>query len=57
MEAATSPNSGKVAGPTGSTSTSRMPPQVRPTANASSSLTPYRWTTGSPDAITDCARS
>ena len=34
-------SSGKVAASTGSTKTSMMPPQVSPTANASSSLTPY----------------
>ena len=40
MSAATSPSSGKVSLETVSTQTSRMPPQVRPTAYASSSLTP-----------------
>ena len=44
--AAISPSSGNVALLTGSTKMSRMPPQVRPTANASSSLKPYRWSTG-----------
>ncbi len=38
--AAISPSSGKRVLFTGSTKMSRMPPQVRPTANASSSLTP-----------------
>ena len=38
--AAISPSSGKVCLLIGSTKISRMPPQVRPTANASSSLTP-----------------
>ena len=37
MSAATEPSSGKVSCDTFSTKTSRMPPQVRPTANASSS--------------------
>ena len=40
MSAAISPSSGKVSRLTFSTQTSRMPPQVRPTANASSSETP-----------------
>ena len=40
-----------------STHTSRMPPQVSPTANASSSETPYRSRTGVPDSTTDRARS
>ena len=38
--AATSPSSGKVLLLTGSTKMSMMPPQVRPTANASSSEMP-----------------
>ncbi len=40
MSSATAPSSGKLWGPTASTKTSRMPPQVSPTATASSSLTP-----------------
>jgi hypothetical protein len=40
IEATTSGSSGKVATSTGSTKMSMMPPQVSPTANASSSLTP-----------------
>jgi hypothetical protein len=38
--AATEPSSGKVSFDTVSTKTSRMPPHVNPTENASSSLTP-----------------
>ena len=48
---------GKVVRETCSTKTSRMPPQVRPTAKASSSETPYRSSTGSPEATTDWASS
>ena len=40
MSAAMSPSSGKVSRLTFSTQTSRIPPQVSPTANASSSETP-----------------
>ena len=36
---------------------SMIPPQVRPTANASSSLTPYRSSTGWPSPRTCCASS
>src|SRR4051812_33594885 len=57
IEATTSPNSGNVARLIGSTRTSRMPPQVSPTAKASSSLTPYRCTTAWPDSMTSCASS
>ncbi len=53
MSAAISPSSGKVSRFTFSTYTSRMPPQVSPTANASSSETPYRSRTGVPDSTTD----
>ena len=52
MSTATSSSSGKVSRFTFSTKTSRMPPQVSPTANASSSETPYRSSTGWPDATT-----
>ena len=52
-----SPSSGKVALLTGSTKMSRMPPQVRPTANASSSLKPYRCSTGWPLPVTSVASS
>lgn len=41
MSSRTAGSSGKVAGETGSTKTSMVPPQVRPTAKASSSLIPY----------------
>src|SRR5680860_1350177 len=57
MSAASSSNPGKDARSTRSTNTSRMPPHVRPTANASSSLTPYRCSTGDPDAITSLPSS
>src|SRR5689334_231997 len=57
IEAATGPNPGTVARETGSTKTSMMPPHVRPTANASSSLTPYVCCTGSPVSIACCASS
>jgi hypothetical protein len=40
IEAITSPNSANPCGSTRSTSTSMTPPQVRPTAPASSSLMP-----------------
>ena len=46
--AAISPSSGKLARSTRSTKMSMIPPQVSPTANASSSLTPYVSRTGSP---------
>ena len=42
MLLAISDSSGKVAASMRSTKTSSTPPQVSPTANASSSLTPYR---------------
>src|SRR6185312_1849727 len=51
------PSSGNVVLFTGSTKMSRMPPQVRPTANASSSLKPYRWSTGWPLSVTSVASS
>ncbi len=57
MSAAISPSSGNVSRETFSTYTSRMPPQVSPTAKASSSEMPYRCSTGSPDATTDCPSS
>src|SRR5215469_13436175 len=50
--AAISPSSGNVSLLMGSTKTSRIPPQVSPTANASSSLTPYVCSTGCPLAAT-----
>src|SRR5262249_18455189 len=56
-DSTTSGSSGQVAAETGSTKTSMMPPHVRPTANASSSVTPYRCSTGRPDSTTSCARS
>src|ERR1700722_7114321 len=52
-----SPSSGNVVLFTGSTKMSRMPPQVRPTANASSSLKPYRCSTGPPVSVTSVASS
>src|SRR4051812_36816809 len=55
--AATSPSSGNVRADTFSTKTSRIPPQVSPTAKASSSLMPYRWSTGSPEETTSCDSS
>ena len=55
--AAMSPSSGNVCLLTGSTKTSRIPPQVRPTANASSSLTPYVCSTGSPEEETSVPSS
>src|SRR5262249_1214604 len=55
--AATSPSSGNDCWLAGSTKISMMPPQVRPTANASSSLTPYRCSTGRPLALTSFASS
>ena len=57
MSAATSPSCGKVSRETCSTKTSRIPPQVRPTAKASSSETPYLSSTGSPEATTVWASS
>src|SRR5690606_9292881 len=53
----TSPSSGNVSCDTGSTKMSMMPPQVSPTANASSSLTPYLWRTGRPVCTTSVASS
>ena len=52
MLAATAGSSGQVSGETRWTNTSRLPPQVSPAAKASSSLTPYVATTGSPVART-----
>ncbi len=57
IEAASRPRSGKLASDTGSTNTSMIPPQVRPTEKASSSETPYRCGTGTPEATTDWANS
>jgi hypothetical protein len=50
--AATSPSSGNNSWLAGSTKTSMMPPQVRPTAKASSSDMPYVCSTGCPLART-----
>jgi hypothetical protein len=47
----TLPSSGNSPVSIGSTSTSMMPPQVSPTAIASSSLTPYLTSCGSPASI------
>ena len=47
----------RLAADTFSTKTSRIPPQVSPTAKASSSLMPYRWSTGSPEETTSCDSS
>ena len=55
IEAITSGSCGQVCSDTASTNTSRIPPQVSPTANASSSLTPYRCSTGRPLAMTSWA--
>jgi hypothetical protein len=57
MSSATAPSSGNVARDTASMNTSMMPPHVRPTANASSSLTPYRCSRGTPVRSTSVARS
>src|SRR4051794_31933775 len=57
MSSAISPSSGNVSRFTFSTYTSRIPPQVSPTANASSSETPYLSSTGTPESTTDSARS
>ena len=54
---ATSPNSGYRSLLTGSTKISMIPPHVRPTLKAVSSLMPYRWSTGWPLAITSPASS
>jgi hypothetical protein len=51
----TSPSSGNVDCDIASTHTCRTPPQVSPTAKASSSLTPYRARTGAPEATTPSA--
>jgi hypothetical protein len=48
IAAATSSSCGNVSRSTRSTNSSMMPPQVNPTANASSSLMPYLVSTGSP---------
>jgi hypothetical protein len=57
MSAAISASSGKVVRSTFSTYTSRIPPQVSPTENAVSSLTPYRSSTGTPVCTTVSASS
>ncbi|CNV36710.1 Uncharacterised protein [Mycobacterium tuberculosis] len=57
MSSASSPSSGNVARDTGSTKTSMMPPQVRPTANAVSSLTPQCSSRGIPVWATSAASS
>jgi hypothetical protein len=57
MSATISPSSGKLSRLADSTYTSRMPPQVSPTAKASSSETPYRSSTGVPSATTAWASS
>src|SRR5699024_6122019 len=56
-ERTTSPSSGIVSALTYSTYTSMIPPQVNPTANASSSLTPNRCNTGVPSSTTCPASS
>ena len=56
IDAASAPNSGKVAARTASTKTSMIPPQVRPTVNASSSETPYRCSTGGSRRHHRCGR-
>src|SRR5690606_29322818 len=57
IDSATWPSSGKVSRETGSTRMSMMPPQVSPTENASSSLTPYRCRTGARVWVTSVASS
>src|SRR2546423_1093418 len=57
IASATAPSSGNADRSTRSTNTSMMPPQVSPTANASSSMTPFRCQAGVPVAATSLARS
>jgi hypothetical protein len=57
MSSATACSCGKVICDIGSAKMSMIPPQVSPTANASSSLTPYRCNSARPLATTSLASS